>query len=263
MKTAALAALALTTLATPALAEDYGAARDLGAWLDSHAEDAQWLAEGTERAPRAWIDQTDHLVTVIIKLPEQVTADSIVQTVMNYDVSLRTDDVETAFQVDGAFFTGTKVLSFFSPTVTANKVDKRGGTLNLSWRLMSEDASAAWIDKHHAELGKALAAVGLDHDPDDVADYAKKIKKRLDVVETVVGSHQYWGGYYRYTQDLSMASLLVDAAARKLGRARQYKAALKAACYSTGMHAWAGAAGQEGVVFEARGNAEDKVRPGK
>ncbi len=48
-----------------------------------------------------------------------------------------------------------------------------------------------------------------------------------------------------------------------LGKGPQLSAALKAACYSTGNHAWAGASGSKGVEFEVRGYSDGTMRPGK
>jgi hypothetical protein len=87
--------------------------------VEAHPEDAKWLAEGGNRT---YVDHTDASVVVIIKLPDSVTGETIVTTVMNYDVYKRTEDVELSYQANGAFFTGTRVMSFFSPTVTKNKV---------------------------------------------------------------------------------------------------------------------------------------------
>ncbi|GEM_PF-1889081 len=258
-RTAALVAVALT-LATPAFAQDYGSARDLGAWIDAHPEDAKWLAEGGNRA---WVDHTDSSIVVVIKLPDSVTADSIVATVMNYDVYKRTEDVELSYQSGGAFFTGTRVMSFFSPTVTRNKVFKQGEGMKLNWILMSQEDAEAWVEETKPELKKALAAAGMDSDDKAVEKYAEAIKKKHDTVAEVHGSHQYWNGYYRYHQDLRLRSKLVDSAARKLGRARQYRAALKAALYSTGLFDLAGAKGKVGATFEARGNVPESITPGK
>ena len=192
-----------------------------------------------------------------------MTADSIVKTVMNYDVWKRTDDVEVSYQSDGAFFTGTKVATFFSPTVTRNTVTKSGAGMKLDWTLMSQKDAETWVDATLPKLEKALAAAGKDHEADDVADYAEAIKDKHDTVAEVNGSHQYYNGYYRYHQDLRLRSRFVDAAARNLGRARQYRAALKAALYSTGLFDLAGAGGKVGAEFEARGNVSGTVSPGK
>jgi hypothetical protein len=253
-------AAAFALAAAPATAADYGPARDLGAWIEAHPEDAKWLAEGGNRT---WIDHTDSSIVVVIKLPDSVTADSIVKTVMNYDVWNRTDDVELSYQAAGSFFTGTKVATFFSPTVTRNKVFRGGDGMKLNWVLMTQPDAEAWVDATKPDLKKALAAAGMDHEPDDVDDYAEAIKKKHDTVAEVEGSHQYWKGYYRYHQDLRLRSKFVDSVARKLGKARQYRAALKAALYSTGLFDLAGAKGKVGVEFEARGNVKSKVTPGK
>ena len=246
--------------ATPAFAQEYGPARDLGAWIDAHPEDAKWLAEGPARA---YVDHTDSSIVVVIKLPEGVDADAIVDTVMNYDVWKRTDDVELSYQADGAFFTGTRVMNFFSPTVTRNKVFRGGDGMKLNWTLMAQADAEAWVDATKPELKKAMQAAGMDADDRAVGKYAEAIKSKHDTVAEVEGSHQYWNGYYRYHQDLRLRSKLVDSAARKLGRARQYRAALKAALYSTGLFDLAGAKGKVGAQFQTRGNVPETVSPGK
>jgi hypothetical protein len=258
---APLAAAALTLAATPALAQDYGPARDLGAWVEAHPEDAKWLAEGGNRT---YVDHTDASVVVIIKLPDSVTGETIVTTVMNYDVYKRTEDVELSYQANGAFFTGTRVMSFFSPTVTKNKVFRGGDDgMKLNWTLMPQADAEAWVDSTKVQLKKAMALAGMDNEEKDVEKYAAAIKKKHDTVAEVTGSHQYWNGYYRYHQDLRLASKMIDTAARKLGRARQYRAALKAALYSTGLFDLAGPTGKIGAEFAARGNVPEKITPGK
>ncbi len=246
--------------ATPAFAQEYGPARDLGAWVDAHPEDAKWLAEGPTRA---YVNHTHSAIVVVLKLPEGVDADSIVDTVMNYDVWKRTDDVELSYQAHSAFFTGTRVMKLFSPTVTRNKVFRGGDGMKLNWTLMAQADAEAWVDATRPELKKAMQAAGMDADDRAVDKYAAAIKKRHDTVAEVEGSHQYWNGYYRYHQDLRLHSKVLDSAARKLGRARQYRAALKAALYSTGLVDLAGAKGKMGTQFETRGNVPATIRPGR
>ena len=262
MRAAVVVVLLYCTSSTTAFAAA-SVASDLDTWLASHSDDAAWIASGSEEQPRAWLELHDNSVVVILKLPERITAQQIVATVLQYDVWRRTNDVETSFQADGAFFTGTKVMGFSSPTVTANRTRYDGNAMQMDWNLMSEEDAAKWLDDHKQLFAQNLKAAGLPHEADDVDDYLEHIRKRLDVVSHVVGSHQFRDGWYRYAQDLRIRSKVVDAAARKLGRARQVEAALKAACYSTGMHGWAGKKGQKGVPFAARGNSGDEVAPGK
>jgi len=242
---------------------DAGQARVLGKWLDAHPDEKTWLDGSTEASPRAFVTLNENSVEVIIKLPGSVTPEQIVNTVLNYDVYKRTSDVEVSFQTARAFYTGTKIMGFHSPTITSNSHRIDGNTMRMDWHLMPEEQASDWWDANRGAFVKAMAKAGLDTDEDAVKDYLKTIKKKLDAVDSVVGSHEFVDGYYRYAQDLKLRSRILDAAARKLGKARQYEAALKAACYSTGMMDWAGPQGKPGRTFQTHGNVGSSVTPGK
>ncbi len=240
-----------------------GTADELRAWMQSNPDDVAWLEAGTEQAPRAYVDLEADRVTVIFKLPAGADADDIVKAVMNYDVYRRTADVETSFRTDGAFFTGTRVMGYYSPTVTGYSVVRDGDALDLSWQRLSDERTQTWLVEHRADLQKALELAGKDHDEGAVDEYLEETLETIDRVAGVVGSHQYVDGVYRYSQELVMGGWLVSKAAQSLGRTRQAEASLKAACYSTGQFTWAGPAGGRGKTFQTRGNVKDSLTPGE
>lgn len=248
-----LTLLLLVLLAAPT------AASDSPPWMQRHAEHDSWLRGSTKEQPRAIIEISDSDVEVVLFIPH-TTPDQIVQSVYTYDVYKRTEQVETSFQADGAFFTGTRVLGNFSPTVTANSKQVGTDTLTISWKLMAPEPSMTYIRNHRALVDQAVKAAGLD---DTTDEYIEEIGERIDTIASVEGSHEYWKGYYRYRQVVRPKNSAVAGIVNSLGKSPQMAAALKAACYSTGNHQWAGPEGKKGVEFEIRGYDDGTMRPGK
>jgi hypothetical protein len=235
-------------------------AQDLPSFLSGRAEDAAWLKGGTNDAPRALITLNSNDVEVILWLPETSPKD-LHRAVYNYDVWKRTEQVEVSFQTDGAFFTGTRVLGNFSPTVTRNRTDVLDDNrVTISWTLMNKADSMAWLSKNKDALAKAVEVGQVD---DTVDEYYAEIENRIETVAFVEGSHQYEGGWYRYRQVIRARNKAVESIVSTLGSKPQMSAALKAACYSTGNHQWAGPEGRKGVEFEVRGTRDGSLRPGK
>lgn len=246
-------ALLLTLLASTAVAAD------LPVWLKGREADAAWLQGGTKETPRALIEISDSDVEVILWIPE-TTPDQIVRNVYNYDVYKRTKTVETSFEADGVFFTGTRVLGNFSPTVTNNRKVLGDGTLTISWTLMPLEQAKAWVTDHRSHVETAVQKAGLDVSVDD---YMQEILERVDTIASVEGAHDFDHGWYRYRQVIAPRNQAVAGIVNALGKGPQLSAALKAACYSTGNHTWAGPSGSKGVEFEVRGYTDGLVRPGK
>jgi len=235
-------------------------AGDLPGFLAGREADATWLQGGTKDAPRALITLNSNDVEVILWLPE-TTPKGLHAAVYQYDVWKRTEQVETSFQIDGAFFTGTRVFGNFSPTVTANKTEVlTDDKVVISWKLMPEAEAKAWLHKNKDRLAKAVTVGQTD---DTVDEYLEDIEARLGTIAHVEGSHTYDGGWYRYRQVIQAKNKAIESIVSTLGSKPQMSAALKAACYSTGNHAWAGREGSKGVEFEVRGSRDGSLRPGK
>jgi hypothetical protein len=246
--------LALLLLLLPTAAS----AVEIPAWLADQAEDARWLAEAPGK-PRAILLMEEGFAQVVLYVP-QVTADDIVNTVVNYDVYKRTDAVESAFEADGAFFTATRLLGQFNPTITDYTIERRGSALTFSWKHMKQDRAIPWLKAHRDAVTRALAAAGLDRQTDE---YIDEVEDRYHVIADVVGHHMYENGFYRYTQQAKTKSRFAQGLVDGLGKSMQVAAALKAACYSIGLYDWAGPKGGKGVEFEARGNMGSSMRPSK
>ncbi len=246
--------LAFLMMLVPATAS----AAEIPAWLADHAEDARWLAEAPGK-PRAILIMEEGFAQVVLYVP-QVTADDIVRTVVNYDVYKRTDAVEAAFEADGAFFTATRLLGQFNPTITDYKIARNGGALTFSWNHIKKEQAIPWLKDHRDHVTKAIAAAGLDRETDD---YIEEVEDRYHVIADVVGHHMYENGFYRYTQQAKTKSRFAQGLVDGLGKGMQVAAALKAACYSIGLYDWAGPKGEKGVEFEARGNMGDSMKPSK
>lgn len=253
MLRAPLFALCLVAISAPA------AAADLPSWLADRPDDAAWLQGGTEQAPRALVKLEDNDLEVVLWVPD-LTPAGIASSVYTYDVYKRTEQVETSFEADGAFFTGTRVLGNFSPSVTANSKQIGGDSLIISWRLMPQDDAVVWLQKHRKELEASIIRGGLD---ETVDDYLSEIEDRLHVLAHVEGSHEFSKGFYRYHQKALTKSRAIQGIVNTLGKGPQMAAGLKAACYSIGKHTWAGAQGKKGVEFEVRGTSNGDMRPGK
>ena len=247
-----LLALLFLLLPTSALAID------VPPWLADHAADAQWLAEAPDQ-PRAILIMEEGFAQVVLYVP-QITAEHIVKAVVNYDVYMRTEAVETAFESDGHFFTGTRLLGQFNPTITDYTIVRNGDALTFSWSHIKKEQAIPWLKERRALVTKAIAAAGLDHDTDE---YIEEIEDRYHVIADVIGHHMYENGFYRYTQQAKTKSRFAQGLVDGLGKGMQVAAALKAACYSIGLYDWAGPSGEKGVEFEARGNMGKSMRPSK
>lgn len=247
-----LLALALWLLPASAFAVD------VPPWLAEHAEDAAWLAEAPGE-PRAILIMEEGFAQVILYVP-QITAQDIVDTVVNYDVYKRTEAVETAFESDGYFFTGTRLLGQFNPTITDYTIVRRGDALTFSWKHIKKEQAIPWLKERRALVTRALAAAGVDEETDE---YIEEIEDRYHVIADVVGHHMYEGGFYRYSQQAKTKSRFAQGLVDGLGKSMQVAAALKAACYSIGLYDWAGPSGDKGVEFQARGNMGKSMRPSK
>jgi hypothetical protein len=224
-------------------------------WLRGDETAARWLAGGDRRAI---LNLRDNTVEVILCLKGR-DADDIVERVLRYDVHRRTTDVETSFQADGVFFTGTRVAGSFTPTLTAFELRRSEGAMVLSWRSMPPEDARGWLEEHRPQLREALAEAGVDKDVDR---YLEQITKSLDKIALVTGAHEFQGGWYRYSQRVEIRNALVRTLVERAGRQRQMRAALKAACFSVGMDDWAGSAGHSGPNFEVRGDGAPQLRPG-
>lgn len=231
---------------------------DVPDWLADHADDARWLAEAPDE-PRAILIMEEGFAQVVLYVPN-ITADQIVNTVVNYDVYKRTEAVESAFESDGHFFTATRLLGQFNPTITDYKVVKNGRGLTMSWNHIKKEQAIPWLKERRTHVEKALARAGLDREVDD---YIEEVEDRYHVIADVVGSHRYEGGFYRYSQRATTKSRFAQGLVDGLGKSMQMAAALKAACYSIGKYEWAGPSGQKGPEFAARGNIGSSLKPSK
>ena len=239
-------------LASPAYAVD------VPSWLADRADDAKWLAEAPDQ-PRALLTMEEGFAEVVLYLPEQ-SPDGVVKTVMNYDVWKRTEAVEAAFVTDGAFFTATRLLGQFNPTITDSRLQNDGKKLVLSWKHTPKERALPWLEAHRDDLDRAIKTAGLDRELDE---YLEEVEARYHVIADVDGSHTFEGGFYRYSQAAKTSSRFAQGLVDSLGKKMQVAAALKAACYSTGRYDWAGPSGDRGPEFETRGNMGGSMRPSK
>jgi hypothetical protein len=249
---ARLLAFALLLLPSSAFAVD------VPDWLADRADDARWLAEKPGE-PRAILVMEEGFAQVVLYVP-QISADDIVNTVVNYDVYKRTEAVESAFESDGHFFTATRMLGQFSPTITDYTIKRNGGALEFSWSHIKKEQAIPWLRERSHKVEKALALAGIDRETDE---YIDEVEKRYHVIADVVGHHMYENGFYRYSQQATTKSRFAQGLVDGLGKSMQVAAALKAACYSIGIYDWAGPSGEKGPEFEARGNMGSSMRPSK
>ncbi len=252
-----LLCVSLCALPNPASADQV----PLPSWLQERGDDARWLSENGEN-PRAVIDLWPSGVEVILYLPGLDPAD-VVSRIERYDIWNNTDMVESALCADGAFFTGTRVrlgaLSAFSPTVTSYSKNVQTTSFTMDWTLMPEEEAKSWLARNEAAFGSMLGAAGLD---EELGDYLEEVHDKLDTISSVVGSHTYEAGFYRYKQELHSKSRLQESLVRSFGAGPQLRAALKSALFSAGRVDLAGPAGEKGVLFDVRGASSKTVHPG-
>lgn len=219
------------------------------AGIDTTPEETRWMSEHPGLPVLNYDAEVGEVGVKILK--SGISADAFLGKVTSFDTYARSEYVETScgflFQGQVYALTATRInqgpYTSFSPVFTEITIDDDAsdGVVGTSWKKVDDAMAIRLLES--AEFAAALTPILPKASVEaSLAEYLDDIRKNLDEVSVVQGSHSYdvTAGIYEYRQRVVSDSAAINSLVKWFGENKLKEFALKICYNAIGDEATAG-----------------------